>query len=100
MDSSDLEKFENETSELCEKIKGIIKEELEIRRIEYDFVSAEIPLSTKRVGIKGDRRTEEYPVFIRVVNNGDVVFNQEFMERASTRITNETRLNTVLYDTV
>jgi GMP synthase (glutamine-hydrolysing) len=62
-------------------------------------------LSLKSVGIKGDKRSYEYIIALRIVNSIDAMtasftrIDWDILDRISTRITNEVEgVNRVLYD--
>ena len=89
----------NELTDLARKVDIILKEELSRGSIEYDMAEARI-YNAKRVGVQGDARTYRYPAEITLFQKMNFVWDEEFLRRLSTRITNEiTDVNTVLYVT-
>ena len=83
--------------DLAIKVDIILKEVLSEVNIPYDMAEARI-YDIKTVGVQGDERTYLYPAEIELRHNGEIVWEPEFLERLSTRITNEVRgINRVVY---
>ncbi|WP_185877492.1 glutamine-hydrolyzing GMP synthase [Blattabacterium cuenoti] len=91
---------------IIKKADSILFQELNSYNI-YNTISQAfiILLSTKSVGIMGDKRTYEYTAVLRSVNTKDFMtatfshLSYEFLEKISNRIINEVNgINRVLYD--
>ena len=85
-------------NDLSEQVEEILKDELKKRRIRYDVAEAEI-YNIKSVGVQGDNRSYDYPVQIKIrYKSGRFNWNNEFLTRLSTRITNQVvGVNRVVY---
>lgn len=88
----------NKLKNLAEQVEEILKDELKKRRIRYDVAEAEI-YNIKNVGVQGDNRSYEYPAQITIrYKSGRFNWNNEFLTRLSTRITNQVvGVNRVVY---
>ena len=88
----------NKLKNLAEQVEEILKDELKKRRIRYDVAEAEI-YNMKSVGVQGDSRSYEYPTQITIrYKSGRFNWNNEFLTRLSTRITNQVvGVNRVVY---
>ena len=88
----------NKLKNLAEQVEEILKDELKKRRIRYDVAEAEI-YNMKNVGVQGDNRSYEYPAQIKIrYKSGRFNWNNEFLTRLSTRITNQVvGVNRVVY---
>jgi len=75
----------------------ILKEELSKSGISYDMAEART-YDVRSVGVQGDGRTYDYPAEIELRHDGRVVWDTDFIERLSNRITNEIKgINRVVY---
>ena len=82
---------------LAIQVDRIMRDELEKGHIDYDFAEARI-LNIRNVGVQGDDRTYDYPAEINISKGGRSVWYTNFIERLSSRITNEVRgVNRVVY---
>ena len=83
---------------LAKEVDRILKEELNRAGIEHDLAEARI-YNVRTVGVQGDMRTYAHPAEITLFQKGSFVWgNKEFLQRLSTRITNEVKdVNRVLY---
>lgn len=95
-----------ERLEILRNADAILQEELK-KREDYEKIwqSFTVLLPVKSVGVKGDQRSYEYTIAIRIVESEDGMTAQwvkipyEILEKISTRITNEvTGINRVVYD--
>ena len=87
----------SELQDLAKRVDHILKEELGKEKINYDLAEARI-YSAKTVGVQGDERTYGHPAEITLFYKKDFVWNTEFLQRLSIRITNEIKgVNKVVY---
>jgi len=81
----------NELTNLAKQVDIIFKEELAKTNIKYSVAKVRI-YPIKSVGIQGDERTYSYPAEIELRDKErKFVWDTEFFERLSTRITNEVK---------
>ena len=84
-------------TKLAKNVEEILLRELRENNIKYDSTNVEI-YNIKSVGVQGDKRTYSYPVEIEIRANGKIIFDYDFLEKLSTRITNQVKdINRVLY---
>ena len=92
------EKTINVLKNLAQQVDRITKEELKNHDIVYHTIEARV-FNTKSVGVQGDQRTYAYPASITIYKNGDFFWDNNFLSKLSTRITNEVKeVGRVLYD--
>lgn len=93
-----LEELEKkELKNLAWSADKILKEELKKENIEYTLAEARI-YNIRTVGVQGDYRTYCYPVEITLYQKENFVWNESFLSKLSTRITNEIKgVNKVVY---
>ena len=91
-----MENFDELTS-LAREADKILKEELAKAKIKPD--TAEVRIGNIRtVGVMGDDRTYGHPAEITLYNQGNFVWDMEFVAPLSARITNEVNgINRVVY---
>ena len=77
-----------ELTNLEEQVDMILREELKNSSINYDSAKVKI-FNVKSVGIQGDKRTYAYPAGITIYQNGKIFWEEKFISKLSTRITNE-----------
>ena len=86
-----------ELTNLAQKVKKILKEELQVSGIEYDIAEARM-YDKRSVGVQGDQRTYGYLTEIELSKKGNFLWDEEFLRKLSARITNEVRgVNRVIY---
>lgn len=82
---------------IAKKADRILKEELDGYDINHEFAEARV-LDIKSVGVQGDKRTYCYPVEIMIHQTDRIYCDNGFMDKLSTRITNEIKeVNRVVY---
>jgi GMP synthase PP-ATPase subunit len=90
-------KDRNNLKYLAREVDRILKEELKRAKINYDMAEARI-YDVRSVGVQGDERSYEYPAEIELRHDGKVVWDTDFTERLSNRVTNEVKgINRILY---
>ena len=91
------EKEKQTLTNLAQKVDRILKEELLKAKIEC--LDSEVRIyDIKTVGVQGDSQTYCYPAEIELKQRQNFIWNPDFLERLSSRITNEVRdINRVLY---
>ncbi|MFZ5955306.1 MAG: hypothetical protein ACOYT4_02675 [Nanoarchaeota archaeon] len=78
-------------------VRNILEQELFKSRINYDSIDIRF-YDIKSVGVQGDGRTYHNPVEITLKKDGEIIWNQDFLEKISSRITNEIEMiNRVVY---
>lgn len=95
-----------EKQAIWRRVDRIVQEELEKEIFYYDlWMAFPVLLETRSTGVRGDARAFGYTVAIRAVESKDTMtanFSQlpyHFLERLSTRITNEVpEVTRVVYD--
>ena len=93
----------NKLMSLAKKVDAILKDELSKADIKYDLAEARM-MNLKTVGVQGDQRTYSYPaeIILKIDNNylWEEMWNDNFLGKLSTRITNEIEhINRVVYTT-
>ena len=83
-----LKESNEELKNIACKVDKIFKEELKKGNIEYDLAEARI-YDLKSVGVQGDHRTYCYINEITLYQGRNFVWDEYFLSRLSTRITNE-----------
>jgi len=79
-----------ELQDQAETAYKIIVEELKRDSIEAKLIQAFIYPDIKTVGVKGDSRVYQYPLFVNVLKqDGTPYFDYDFFRRISKRITSE-----------
>ena len=87
----------NHLKYLAREVDRILKEELRRAKINYDMAEARI-YDARSVGVQGDERTYEYPAEIELRHDGKVIWDTDFTERLSNRVTNEVKgVNRIVY---
>jgi len=90
MDSYDLEELE-------ERAKVIFLEELDASGVKCNPRSVQV-IPLRSVGVMGDERTYEYPIVIKMLRDGKIVYEPEFLDKVGSRIINEVPgINRVAY---
>ncbi|MBS3117394.1 hypothetical protein J4430_00755 [Candidatus Woesearchaeota archaeon] len=86
-----------ELMNLARKVDKILKEELTLASIEHDLAEARI-YDLRTVGVQGDQRTYAYPAEITLYRGDKFIWDTEFLEKLSLRVTNEVdSINRVVY---
>ena len=89
----------SELTNLAIEVDKILKEELAEAGIDHDLAEVGIYDSIS-VGVQGDKRTHSYPAEITLQSGKKILWDVVFLERLSTRITNEIQgINRVTYTT-
>ena len=86
-----------ELKNLAIEVDKILKQELDKEIIDYTLAEARI-YNIKTVGVQGEYRTYSYPAEITLYQKGKFFWDEDFLSRLSTRITNEIKdINKVVY---
>ena len=92
-----LEESIEELKNIACKADKILREELEKGKIDYTMAEVRV-YNIKTVGVGGDNRTYSHPIEITLYQKDNFFWNESFLSRLSTRITNEIRdTNRVVY---
>lgn len=88
---------QNKLTDIAEEVRIVVLRELTDKKIKFDSFDVHI-YPIKNVGVQGDERTYAYPTEIELLYKKKFVWDCDFLENLSTKITNEVKdVNRVVY---
>jgi GMP synthase (glutamine-hydrolysing) len=87
----------NRLVNISKQADKILRDELVKECIKYNIANVRV-YDVKTVGVQGDERTYSYPIEIELKQKGKFVWDIKFLEKLSSRITNEVKkVNRIVY---